>query len=80
MHAIFCEVLNASKTSGFALLEDPEQVVVDSGYTQCKVFASDLQTADESLLGNKKVEAITLIDAPGLNYHTTRTTAVLARQ
>ncbi|KAH7309049.1 GTPase FZO1 [Stachybotrys elegans] len=92
--AIFCEVLHAKKNSGLEEvhatapqhaddvfpLQDLEQVVTDSQYTQCKVFVNDLRTADESLLSNKGVVDITLIDAPGLNHDTTHTTAVFARQ
>ncbi|OAA37216.1 GTPase FZO1 [Metarhizium rileyi] len=92
--AIFCEVLNAKKNSGLEevhaatpqhachvlALQDLEQVVTDARYTLCKVFVNDLRAADESLLSNKEVVDITLIDAPGLNHDTTHTTAVFARQ
>jgi mitofusin 2 len=57
-----------------------EQIVVDnSKYMQCKVYVKDVRTIDESLLNNGVVD-IALIDAPGLNSDTTKTTAIFARQ
>lgn len=61
-------------------LKDLENIVVDSeAYTQCKVYVKDVRTIDQSLLNNGVVD-IALIDAPGLNSDTTKTTAIFARQ
>ncbi|KAG7126997.1 Transmembrane GTPase fzo1 like protein [Verticillium longisporum] len=57
-----------------------EDIVLDNvTYTLCKVYVKDVRTIDESLLNNGVVD-IALIDAPGLNSDTTKTTAVFARQ
>ncbi|KAL8696418.1 MAG: hypothetical protein Q9224_002809 [Gallowayella concinna] len=57
-----------------------EKVVSDSArYTQCKVYVNDIRTIDESLLNNGVVD-ISIIDAPGLNSDSLKTTAVFARQ
>ncbi len=61
-------------------LADLEKIVTDNTtYTQCKVYVKDVRTIDESLLNNGVVD-ISLIDAPGLNSDTTKTTAIFARQ
>lgn len=61
-------------------LEELEQIVVDNEtYAQCKIYVRDSRTIDESLLNNGVVD-IALIDAPGLNSDTTKTTAIFARQ
>ncbi|KAL2188505.1 hypothetical protein L209DRAFT_682548 [Thermothelomyces heterothallicus CBS 203.75] len=61
-------------------LRDLEKIVVDNTlYMQCKVYVKDVRTIDESLLNNGVVD-IALIDAPGLNMDTTKTTAIFARQ
>ncbi|KAI1484222.1 hypothetical protein K445DRAFT_312683 [Daldinia sp. EC12] len=61
-------------------LSDLEQIVLDNvNYMQCKVYIKDVRSIDESLLNNGVVD-IALIDAPGLNFDTTKTTAVFARQ
>ncbi len=61
-------------------LEDLENLVTSNEtYTQCKVYVRDIRTIDESLLNNGVVD-ISIIDAPGLNLDTTKTTAVFARQ
>ncbi|KAK3302317.1 uncharacterized protein B0T15DRAFT_422349 [Chaetomium strumarium] len=61
-------------------LKDLEKIVVDNTlYMQCKVYVKDVRTIDESLLNNGVVD-IALIDAPGLNMDTTKTTAIFARQ
>jgi mitofusin len=61
-------------------LKDLEHLVLDhETYTQCKVYIKDVRSIDESLLNNGVVD-ISLIDAPGLNLDTTKTTAVFARQ
>jgi mitofusin len=46
---------------------------------QCKVYVKDVRTIDESLLNNGVVD-IAIIDAPGLNSDSLKTTAVFARQ
>ncbi|KAK3987892.1 putative transmembrane GTPase FZO1 [Cladorrhinum sp. PSN332] len=61
-------------------LKDLEKLVVESAtYLQCKVYVKDSRSIDESLLNNGVVD-IALIDAPGLNMDTTKTTAIFARQ
>ncbi|KAL9111083.1 MAG: hypothetical protein Q9227_004516 [Pyrenula ochraceoflavens] len=57
-----------------------EKIVIDNErYMQCKVYVKDIRTIDESLLNNGVVD-IALIDAPGLNSDSVKTTAVFARQ
>ena len=61
-------------------LQDLEKIVVENErYMQCKVYVKDIRTVDESLLNNGVVD-IALIDAPGLNSDSVKTTAVFARQ
>ena len=61
-------------------LQDLEKIVTDNqNYTQCKVYVKDIRTIDESLLNNGVVD-ISIIDAPGLNSDSLKTTAVFARQ
>ncbi|KAJ5098674.1 hypothetical protein N7532_005675 [Penicillium argentinense] len=61
-------------------MSELENIVVDnSKYMQCKVYVKDVRTIDESLLNNGVVD-IALIDAPGLNSDSLKTTAVFARQ
>jgi mitofusin len=61
-------------------LQELEKIVIDNEtYTQCKIYVKDTRTIDESLLNNGVVD-IALIDAPGLNSDTTKTTAIFARQ
>ncbi|KND86916.1 Transmembrane GTPase fzo1 [Tolypocladium ophioglossoides CBS 100239] len=61
-------------------LKELEKIVTDNeAYTQCKVYVKDIRPANESLLNNGVVD-IALIDAPGLNSDTTKTTAIFARQ
>ncbi|KAB8664827.1 hypothetical protein FH972_026251 [Carpinus fangiana] len=57
-----------------------ETIVTDSeNYSQCKVYVKDIRSVDESLLNNGVLD-IALIDAPGLNNDSIKTTAVFARQ
>lgn len=63
----------------FSLIELEKIVPDNDTYTQCKVYVKDIRTVDESLLNNGVVD-IALIDAPGLNSNTTKTTAIFARQ
>lgn len=61
-------------------LDQLEQIVIDNNaYMMCKVYVKEVRSLDESLLNNGVVD-IALIDAPGLNSDTTKTTAVFARQ
>jgi replication fork clamp-binding protein CrfC len=62
---------------GLAQLED---IVIDNEkWSQCKVYIKDVRSVDQSLLNNGVVD-IALIDAPGLNNDSLKTTAVFARQ
>lgn len=83
VHAIHKDVVyNKNDESTFDVygLKDLEQLVLDNEkYAQCKVYVKDVRTIDESLLNNGVVD-ISIIDAPGLNLDTTKTTAVFARQ
>jgi mitofusin len=57
-----------------------EDIVVDSErYSQCKIYIKDIRSVDQSLLNNGVVD-IAIIDAPGLNNDSLKTTAVFARQ
>lgn len=61
-------------------LDQLEQIVIDNeSYLMCKVYVKEVRSLDESLINNGVVD-IALIDAPGLNSDTTKTTAVFARQ
>lgn len=61
-------------------LYELEKIVTESQlYTQCKVYIKDIRTIDQSLLNNGVVD-ISIIDAPGLNIDSVRTTAVFTRQ
>lgn len=61
-------------------LHDLEKVVTDNDqYTQCKIYVKDIRSIDQSLLNNGVVD-ISIIDAPGLNSDSLKTTAVFARQ
>jgi mitofusin len=63
----------------FPLVELENIVIDNSKYMQCKVYVKDVRSIDESLLNNGVVD-IALIDAPGLNSDSLKTTAVFARQ
>ncbi|KAF2867633.1 mitochondrial fusion GTPase protein [Massariosphaeria phaeospora] len=57
-----------------------EKIVSDNAhFSQCKIYIQDIRSVDESLLNNGVVD-IALIDAPGLNSDSVKTTAVFARQ
>lgn len=61
-------------------LTDLDKIVTDNEhFTQCKIYINDIRSVDESLLNNGVVD-IALIDAPGLNSDSVKTTAVFARQ
>ncbi|KAJ9314594.1 hypothetical protein DTO271D3_5094 [Paecilomyces variotii] len=63
----------------YSLLELENIVIDNTKYMQCKVYVKDVRSIDESLLNNGVVD-IALIDAPGLNSDSLKTTAVFARQ
>lgn len=83
VHAVHKEATydrNNESTYDVFALSELENIVVDNDkYTQCKVYVKDERAIDESLLNNGVVD-IALIDAPGLNSDTTKTTAIFARQ
>lgn len=61
-------------------LKDLEKIVIDNErFSQCKIYIKDIRDVDESILNNGVVD-IALIDAPGLNADSLKTTAVFARQ
>lgn len=71
---------NDESTYDVYALKQLEEVVGNSErYAQCKVYIKDIRTVDQSLLNNGVVD-IALIDAPGLNNDSLKTTAVFARQ
>jgi mitofusin len=83
VHAVHKDIVydrHDESTYDVYTLKDLEKLVTDNDtYTQCKVYVRDVRSIDESLLNNGVVD-IALIDAPGLNSDTTKTTAVFARQ
>ena len=83
VHAIHKDVQynrNDESTYDVYTLQDLEKIVTDNDqYIQCKVYVKDIRTIDESLLNNGVVD-ISIIDAPGLNSDSLKTTAVFARQ
>ncbi|PHH91687.1 hypothetical protein CDD83_10671 [Cordyceps sp. RAO-2017] len=83
VHAVHKDTVynrNDESTYDVFPLRNLEKIVIDNEtYTQCKVYVKDIRTIDESLLNNGVVD-IALIDAPGLNSDTTKTTAIFARQ
>ena len=82
-HAIRKDVVynrNDERTYDVFSLQELEKVVTDNQtYAQCKVYVKDIRTIDQSLLNNGVVD-ISIIDAPGLNSDSLKTTAVFARQ
>lgn len=83
VHAVHKDVQysrNDESTYDVYPLVELENIVVDnSKYMQCKVYVKDVRSIDESLLNNGVVD-IALIDAPGLNSDSLKTTAVFTRQ
>ncbi|KAH0547605.1 hypothetical protein FGG08_000330 [Glutinoglossum americanum] len=83
VHAVHKEELydrNDESTYDVFPLKELEKIVVDNDkYTQAKVYVRDIRSIDESLLSNGVVD-ISIIDAPGLNMDSLKTTAVFARQ
>ncbi|KAL8795070.1 MAG: hypothetical protein Q9195_002367, partial [Heterodermia aff. obscurata] len=82
-HAVHKDAIynrNDESTYDVYPLHELEKVVTDSkDYTQCKVYVKDIRSVNESLLNNGIVD-ISIIDAPGLNSDSLKTTAVFARQ
>lgn len=82
-HAVHKELQynrNDESTYDVYPLYELEKVVTDNDrYTQCKVYVKDIRAIDQSLLNNGVVD-ISIIDAPGLNSDSLKTTAVFARQ
>lgn len=71
---------NDESTYDVYSLHELEKVVTDNDrYTQCKIYVKDTRAIDQSLLNNGVVD-ISIIDAPGLNSDSLKTTAVFARQ
>ena len=71
---------NDESTYDVYSIQELENIVHDNArYMQCKIYVKDVRTIDESLLNNGVVD-IALIDAPGLNSDSLKTTAVFARQ
>ena len=71
---------NDESTYDVYALHELEKVVTDNkDYTQCKVYVKDIRSVNESLLNNGIID-ISIIDAPGLNSDSLKTTAVFARQ
>ncbi|KAK1043125.1 mitofusin [Friedmanniomyces endolithicus] len=83
VHAIpHSHVYNRNDESTYSVfaLKQLESIVVDSDrWSQCKIYIKDIRPVDQSLLNNGVVD-IALIDAPGLNNDSLKTTAVFARQ
>ncbi|KAH8705324.1 hypothetical protein BGW36DRAFT_402925 [Talaromyces proteolyticus] len=83
VHAIHkAQTYNRNNESTYDVfpLSELESIVIDnSRYMQCKVYVKDVRSIDESLLNNGVID-IALIDAPGLNSDSVKTTAVFARQ
>lgn len=83
VHAVHKDAVydrNDETTYDVYRLDQLEDIVIDNtSYMMCKVYVREVRSLDESLLNNGVVD-IALIDAPGLNSDTTKTTAVFARQ
>lgn len=83
VHAVHKDAIynrNDESTYDSYSLQDLEKIVTDNDqYMQCKIYVKDIRSVDQSLLNNGIVD-IALIDAPGLNSDSVKTTAVFARQ
>jgi GTP-binding protein EngB required for normal cell division len=83
VHAVpIGSVYNRHDESSYTVFDvkDLEKIVIDNEhFSQCKIYIKDIRSVDESLLNNGIVD-IALIDAPGLNSDSLKTTAVFARQ
>ncbi|KAK7530698.1 uncharacterized protein J3D65DRAFT_133039 [Phyllosticta citribraziliensis] len=83
VHAIpIGSVYNRDNEASYDVYTIPqlEDIVTENErYSSCKIYVKDIRAVDESLLNNGVVD-IALIDAPGLNADSLKTTAVFARQ
>ncbi|KPI38085.1 Transmembrane GTPase fzo1 [Cyphellophora attinorum] len=83
VHAVHKDTIynrNDESTFDAYSLQELDKIVVDNDqYMQCKIYVKDIRSVDQSLLNNGIVD-IALIDAPGLNSDSVKTTAVFARQ
>ncbi|KAK8248952.1 hypothetical protein IWZ00DRAFT_311872 [Phyllosticta capitalensis] len=83
VHAIpIGSVYNRDNEASYDVYSIPqlEEIVTENDrYASCKIYVKDIRAVDESLLNNGVVD-IALIDAPGLNADSLKTTAVFARQ
>jgi len=83
VHAVpIGSIYNRNNESTYTVfdLKDLEKIVIDNDrWAQCKVYIQDIRDVDQSILNNGVVD-IALIDAPGLNADSLKTTAVFARQ
>lgn len=83
VHAIpHCNAYNRNDESTYHVyaLKQLDDIVGDSErYWACKIYIKDIRSVDQSLLNNGVVD-IALIDAPGLNNDSLKTTAIFARQ
>lgn len=83
VHAIpIGSVYNRRDESTYTVFDigDLERIVINNKrFEQCKIYIKDIRSVDESLLNNGVVD-ISLIDAPGLNSDSLKTTAVFTRQ
>ncbi|GAB7358102.1 hypothetical protein MBLNU230_g0263t1 [Neophaeotheca triangularis] len=71
---------NDESTYSVFALKQLEDIVIDGDrWSQCKIYIKDIRSVDQSLLNNGVVD-IALIDAPGLNNDSLKTTALFARQ
>ncbi|KDR82442.1 hypothetical protein GALMADRAFT_237766 [Galerina marginata CBS 339.88] len=73
--------INDASTFTKAEISDLEQIVAENEHTErmIKLYLADSRAPSESLLNNGVVD-ISLIDAPGLNRDSIKTTALFARQ
>ncbi|PPQ67710.1 hypothetical protein CVT25_009316 [Psilocybe cyanescens] len=73
--------INDTSTFTKGEISDLEEIVADNEHTQrmIKLYLADTRAPSESLLNNGVVD-ISLIDAPGLNRDSLKTTALFARQ
>ena len=83
VHAVHKEATynrNNESTYDVFTLDNLEKIVGDSmRYSQAKVYLKDIRTPGQSLLNNDVVD-ISIVDAPGLNKDSLKTTAIFSRQ
>ncbi|KAK6953202.1 hypothetical protein Daesc_005502 [Daldinia eschscholtzii] len=71
--------LNERTYDKYALTDLAEIVSDNKKYKQCKIYIADTRANSLSLL-NSGVVPLTLVDTPGLNSHTAKTTAIFTKQ